>query len=115
MQMGQLANHLGEKDKGKFPRQPVANPKAYMIGNSSSQQHLQALVTLRSRKQVDNQVADPEVDLVGKVGQEGEKGDNKEEGDAQPSTVTPIVKNPPRSFVPKVPYPERLQAAKKGA
>jgi hypothetical protein len=29
MQMGQLANHLGERDKGKFPSQPVTNPKAH--------------------------------------------------------------------------------------
>ena len=29
MQKGQLANHLGERDKGKLPSQPVANPKAF--------------------------------------------------------------------------------------
>jgi hypothetical protein len=28
MQMGQLANHLGERDKGKLPSQAVSNPKA---------------------------------------------------------------------------------------
>jgi hypothetical protein len=39
MQMGQLANHLGERDKGKLPSQPVTNPKAFMIGNSTSQAH----------------------------------------------------------------------------
>ena len=50
-------------------------------------------------------------DLVGK---EGEENCNKEERDVEPSTATPIVKDPPRSFVPKVPYPERLQAPKKG-
>jgi hypothetical protein len=36
MQMGQLANHLDERDKGKFPSQPMANPKAFMVGNYSS-------------------------------------------------------------------------------
>ena len=35
---------------------------------------------------------------------------NKEERDAEPSTATLIVKDPPKSFVPKAPYPERLQA-----
>ena len=39
---------------------------------------------------------------------------NKEKRDAEPSTVTPIVKEPPSSFVPKAHYPERLQAPKKG-
>ena len=46
---------------------------------------------------------EPEVDLAGKVGQDSGKGDNKEKRDAEPSTVSPIVKEPPRSFVPKAP------------
>jgi hypothetical protein len=60
---------------------------------------------------VDNQVVKPEADLVG---QEGEEGGNKEERDAKPSTTTPIVEDPPRSFVPKTPYSERLQVPKEG-
>ena len=75
MQMGQLANHLGERDKGKLPNQPVNNPKACTIGNSSNQEHAHAIVTLRSRKLVDNEDAEQEADhaeleadLVGKVG-----------------------------------------------
>jgi hypothetical protein len=32
MQMCQLANHLGERDKGKLPSQPVSNPMALAIG-----------------------------------------------------------------------------------
>jgi hypothetical protein len=36
MQMGHLANHLGERDKGKLPSQSVNNPKACSIGNSSN-------------------------------------------------------------------------------
>jgi hypothetical protein len=35
------------------------------------------------------------------------------ERDVKPSTATPILKDPPRLFVPKVPYPKRLQAPKK--
>jgi hypothetical protein len=62
MQMEQLTNHLGERDKGKLPSQSVNNPKACSIENSSNQEHVQAIVTLRSGKIVDNQVADPEAD-----------------------------------------------------
>jgi hypothetical protein len=69
---------------------------------------------------VDNQVADPEAnhvepeaDHAEKDDQKGAEGDNQKEGDAKPSTITPVVKEPPRSFVPKAPYPERLQAPKK--
>ena len=64
MQRGKLANHLGEKDKGKFPSQPMTNPKACMTENSSSHKHVQTIVTLRSGKQVDNHVVEPEVDLA---------------------------------------------------
>jgi hypothetical protein len=59
-------------------------------------------------------ITEREANLTGKEGKEGKEGDNKKEGDAEPSIVTPIVKEPPRSFVPKAPYPERLQAPKKG-
>jgi hypothetical protein len=62
MQMGQLANHLGERDKRKLPSQAVNNLKACSIGNSSNQEHVQAIVTLRSGKRVDNKVVDPEAD-----------------------------------------------------
>jgi hypothetical protein len=58
--VGQLASHLGERDKGKLPSQPVNNPKACTIGNFSTQEHTHAIVTLRSRIQVDKCVADPE-------------------------------------------------------
>jgi hypothetical protein len=34
--------------------------------------------------------------------------------DAEPSIVTPVVKEPPRAFVPKAPYPERLQSPMNG-
>ena len=87
--MGQLANHLGERDKGKLPSQPVRNPKVFLIRNSSNPAHVQAIVTLRSRRQVDNQVVELEEDLNG---QEGEKSGNKEEKDVEPSIATPIVK-----------------------
>ena len=48
IQVGQLANHLGERDKGKFPSQLVNNPKACTIRNSSTQEHAYVIVTLRS-------------------------------------------------------------------
>jgi hypothetical protein len=114
MQMGQLVNHLGEKDKGKLPSQAVNNPKACSIGNSSNQEHVQAIVILRSGKRVDNQVVDLEVDHAEEEEQKVEEGDNQKEGDAEPSTVTPVVQDPPRALVLKAPYLERLQAPRNG-
>jgi hypothetical protein len=114
MQMGQLANHLGERDKGKLPSQAVNNPKACSIGNSSNQEHVQAIVTLRSGKRVGNKVVNLEADHVEEEKQKEEEGDNQKEGDAEPSTITPVVKEPPRALVPKAPYPKRLQAPRNG-
>jgi hypothetical protein len=118
MQVGQLASHLGERDKGKLPSQSVNNPKACTIENSSNQEHAHAIVTLRSGRQVDNHVAEPEIDheiepKAALVGQEEKESDNKEERGVEPSTVTPINKDPPRSFILNAPYPERLKAPKK--
>jgi hypothetical protein len=80
MQMGQLANHLGERDKGKFPSQAVNNPKACNSGNSSNQEHVQAIVTLRSGKRVDNKVVNPEEDHVEEKEQKEEEERGAERG-----------------------------------
>jgi hypothetical protein len=109
-----LANHLGERDKGKLPNQAVNNPKACSIRDSSNQKHVHAIVTLRSEKRVDNQVMDPEADHAEEEEPKGEKGDNQKEGDAEPSIVTSIVEEPTRALMPKAPYPERLQVPKNG-
>jgi hypothetical protein len=72
------------------------------------------IVTLRSRKGVDNKVVNPEADHVEEEEPKGEEGDDQKEGDAEPSTITPVVKETPRALVPKAPYPERLQAPRNG-
>jgi hypothetical protein len=108
MQVGQLANHLGERDKGKLPSQLVNNPKACIIENSSNQEHAHVIVTLRSGRRVDNHVVEPESNHVepeayhvvepksALARQEEKESDNKEEIGAKPSTVTPIVNDPSR-------------------
>jgi len=74
-------------------------------------EHVQAVVTLRSGKQVDNQVVHPEENPAA---QEGQGSRSVEERDAEPSTLAPTKENPPRSFIPKAPFPDRLLAPKKG-
>jgi hypothetical protein len=118
IQVEQLASHIGERDKGKLPSQPVNNPKACTIGSASTQEHAHAIVTLRSGRQVDNHVANPEVvdeavPAADLARQKETKSDNKEKKDAEPSRVTPTEKDLMRSFVPKAPYLERLRAQKK--
>ena len=67
-QIGQIVSHLGEREKGKFSSQPVPNPKAFTIENSSNSSHghekVQSIVILRSGRQVDNKVGQEEEDLV---------------------------------------------------
>ena len=67
-QIGQLANQVGERERGKFPSKLVPNAKGqFVIGNSFTsihgQEHVKAITTLRSGKQVDNQVAKPKEDI----------------------------------------------------
>jgi hypothetical protein len=40
--------------------------------------------------------------------QQGQESGNMEKRDADPSEATPIVDDPPRMFIHKAPYPERL-------
>ena len=61
-QIGQIATHLGEREKGKFLSQPVPNPKAFAIGNSSHENSLE--------RQVDNKLGQEEEDLVVQQGKE---------------------------------------------
>jgi hypothetical protein len=113
-QIGQIANHLGEREKGTFPSQPVPNPKALTIKNSSNSthRHEQVQSIVRSGKQVDSKVGQEEEDHVEPQGKEsgGDKGE-----EAKPSRAIPTVEEPQRSFVPKAPYPEKLRAPKKNA
>jgi hypothetical protein len=106
VQIGQIANCLGEIEKGKFLSQPVPNQKLEFAGASSSNsthgpEHVQAIVTLRSGRQVDNQVVLLEENLVVPQGQDS--GSN-EERDVEPSKATPTIEDPLKSFVPKAPY-----------
>ena len=54
-QIGQLANQVGERERGKFPSKLVPNPKGqFGIGSSSTpthgQEHMKVITTLRSGK-----------------------------------------------------------------
>jgi hypothetical protein len=116
-QFGQLANQVGERERGKFSSQPVLNPKGQLgIGSSSTpthrQEHVKAITTLRSRKQVDNQVATPEE--ASHIARE-EENQAKPTTYVGPDTVIPSVEDQSKKYVPKAPYLERLIAPKKSS
>ena len=59
MQLGQLATTISEREKGRLPSQPKANPR--IQNNQRSQQRVQinqlnAIHTLRSERQINNHV-----------------------------------------------------------
>jgi len=116
VQLGQMANQLGEREKGKLPSQPVPNPRMQFHGGNSlnavhGQEHVQAVVILRSGRQVDNQVVLPEEN---QAAQEGRESRGTEERGAEQPIAAPTIEIPPRSFVPKAPFPDRLLAPKRG-
>ena len=101
-QIGQLATHVAEREQGKFPSQTVPNPKGQNNSNTAAasssshfNEHVQAVVILRSGKQIDNNVK-----LLDEWGNMDKKDAGKEK--------EPIQSNQ----VPKAPYPQRFQKQK---
>ncbi|KAL6514868.1 hypothetical protein OROGR_020447 [Orobanche gracilis] len=89
-QIGQLATTLAEREKGKFPSQPIPNPKGqYEVKSSNAE--VQSITTLRSGKEI-------------------QKPDyNPEEKSNEPQVSKPKdSKEKEKSYVPKAPFPERL-------
>jgi len=63
------------------------------------------------KEQVANQVVHPEENPAA---QEEQGSRSVEKRDAEPSTLAPTIETPPRSFIPKAPFPDRLLVPKKG-
>ncbi|KAH9658411.1 Endonuclease [Citrus sinensis] len=108
--VGQLASSVQTLamtvEKGKFPSQPVLNPKGiHEASTSSPQQHgeVKAVMTLRKGKEVDNKVEMPmtKENQIVPVSVEDSSPEEKEETN-------------PREYVPKAPFPQRLAKGKKG-
>nr|XP_023870535.1 uncharacterized protein LOC111983105 [Quercus suber] len=125
-QVGQLATQVGEREKGKFPSQPIPNPKGqYAINGSSSsthgQEHVQSITTLRSGKKVDNQVEMPKVEddeniVLKEKGIHNSQDDHKEKKGNSTSIPIQDLSSPlDKRFVPKAPFPQRLISPQKSA
>ena len=68
---------------------------------------MQAITTLRSGKQVDNQVATPKEASDTAREEENQANPTTE---VEPDTVIPSVEDQSKKYVPKAPYPDRLIA-----
>lgn len=107
--VGQLASSVQTLaitvEKGKFPSQPVLNPKrVHEISTSSPQHHweVKVVMTLRKGKEVDNKVEMPvtKTNQIVPVNIEDSPSEEKEETD-------------PWEYIPKAPFPHRLAKGKK--
>ncbi|KAH9723226.1 cysteine-rich receptor-like protein kinase 10 [Citrus sinensis] len=108
-QLGQLATTVAEREKEKFPSQPIPNPKrVHEVGVSSSHQHkeVKSVMTLRRGKLFDN-----------KVEVQTRKTSEPTSSDlvpSQDSSVNDPEKSGPPANIPKAPFPQRLTKVKKG-
>ncbi|XP_057251679.1 uncharacterized protein LOC130591783 [Beta vulgaris subsp. vulgaris] len=98
-QIGQLANALSKRDDGKLPSHSVENPKI------KNYEHVNAVMTLRNGKDVDNLVSGKKKHDNGFNTQE-----NKIEKENMDALSPNVSKSPdPIPYEPKVPYPQALE------
>ncbi|KAI5673708.1 hypothetical protein M9H77_14072 [Catharanthus roseus] len=108
IQMGQLANAINRRDKGKLSGHPIENPRA------NHYEQVKAVITLRNGKLVDNKVGEPIKD--GKFNENKTKGidigtkiERKIEKELASSFNSKTLESSPTaSYKPKVPYPQAL-------
>ncbi|MGV8048382.1 hypothetical protein PJP07_29700, partial [Mycobacterium kansasii] len=112
VQVGQLATTLNEREKGKLPSQPVANPNGQCeIGSNSNQgqyhEQAKSIITLRSGKQIDNRIEVPGDESNSKAEDQDEAERHTHASKVQKLSDSPrATKVPP--YVPKAPFPQRL-------
>ncbi|KAM6553921.1 hypothetical protein CsatB_014683 [Cannabis sativa] len=100
-QLGQLANAVTEREKGRFPSQPIPNPKGqYEVGVPSHKEEAKSISTLRSGKQIAKPDYTPQV----------------EKDQSQSSNTNDLSKDSDQILpsIPKAPFPQRLLPLKKG-
>ncbi|KAL5578645.1 hypothetical protein UlMin_011087 [Ulmus minor] len=98
-QLGQLATAVGEREKRKFPSQPIPNPKGqYQVGSSNPNEEVKSITTLRSGKIIVKPNHLPEF----------EKESHKSQPENSKSNDSTKNDNQPLPYVPKAPFPQRL-------
>ncbi|KAH9794255.1 hypothetical protein KPL71_004834 [Citrus sinensis] len=98
-----------EREKGKFPSQPIPNPKGvHEVGSSSSHQHEEAksVMTLRRGKLFDNKVEVPT--------RKTSEPTSSDPVPSQDSSINDPEESGPPAYIPKAHFPQRLAKVKKG-
>ncbi|GMN51263.1 hypothetical protein TIFTF001_020418 [Ficus carica] len=112
--MGQLATSVQNLavniEKGRFPSQPLPNPKGvHGVGTSQSNQQEEAklIMTLRKGKLFDIKVEVP----IRKTSDVSSSG----QGTTQDSSSKDLEESNPPAYIPKAPFPQRLAKPKQGS
>jgi hypothetical protein len=110
-QIGQLVNALSQREEGKLPSQPMANPKGhYMIdenaSNNSRHEQVQAITKLRSGGIINNQVEEKRTEKIGPP----ETPNMATKGKGMISVVPYSATHPLETqYKPKASFPQRLK------
>ncbi|XP_026459800.1 uncharacterized protein LOC113360509 [Papaver somniferum] len=116
-QISQLSSQLNDRESGTFPSQITPNPKGVNQVNKSSSsnhnEHIKAVITLRSGKTLENSV-EPSKDKnpaekETEVDQTSSKDPNEHESAKSPSEENNISE---RVYIPPAPFPRRLAKKK---
>ncbi|XP_026451885.1 uncharacterized protein LOC113352256 [Papaver somniferum] len=115
-QISQFSNRLNDREHGKFPSQPTPNPKGVHqvngSGSSNHNEHVKAVITLRSGKTLKNSVEPPKdsspTEKETEVDQTSSKDPNGPDSSKSPSEED----TPERVYIPAAPFPQRLAKKK---
>ncbi|XP_026398588.1 uncharacterized protein LOC113294405 [Papaver somniferum] len=115
-QISQLSNLLNDRENGTFPSQTTPNPKGVNqvngLGSSNHNEHIKAVITLRSGKTLENSVEPPKDkspdEKENEVDQTSSKDLNGPESAKSPSGED----IPERMYIPPAPFPQRLAKKK---
>ncbi|XP_058213682.1 uncharacterized protein LOC131325434 [Rhododendron vialii] len=124
-QMGQLANALSRREEGRLPSQPIGNPKGqYAMENAqvndSYHEQAKAVVTLRNGRVLDTRPEGNKGTLEESVTNSKSSEATIDQSPLREDPLSPPQSSPtPESYVPKAPFPTRLDSlsplGKKGA
>ncbi|XP_026399944.1 uncharacterized protein LOC113295827 [Papaver somniferum] len=117
-QISQLSNRLSDRENGTFPSQPTPNPKGVNqvneSGSSNHNEHVKAVITLRSGKKLENWVEPPKDSSPSEKETEVDQTSSKDRDPNGPESA----KNPSeedileRVYTPPAPFPQRLAKKK---
>ncbi|XP_026450761.1 uncharacterized protein LOC113350871 [Papaver somniferum] len=115
-QISQLSNRLNDREDRTFPSQTTPNPKGVNQGNrsgsSNHNEHVKAVITLRSGKTLENSVEPPKDSSPTENETEVDQTLSKEPNGPESAKSPSEEDIPERVYIPPAPFPQRLAKKK---